>query len=722
MLKSENNFLKMTKSVHMSSSSSSSSSSPFLPPAFRFITILKFWYFSIFFLFPLKLHFFNFCLYFLNFLLLIQQFFFRFPMKLKGLRAGLLSIWLSGFLLIALSFYGTQLLSPTSLNDPFRYSGDSIATAAPRITIFTSLNVSSLEENSQALLALRSWLALSSQITVVLFTQHNNNNNNNNNNHSSDSSSFTDKFGSRLLLDSTIDFTFLGTPFLHSMMSRIEAYQSDIAVLMDPETVLLPDFISALSYAHELGRDWLLVSSSVEIPRFPFHWDETRHFWRQDNGKRVRFRELQKMISLRSLQSNSSASKMIMAWNNIDMPLHCGVLPPFLYQRGNAENIYNRSDNVSEPKTRNWEYVGNSHLGQLYGSLYSRSYTLPKLLKCNRRYIFVSASERSTDLSIPKGKSLGFRTREKISACITRTKSRSLKLDFVQKDETVPPLKFPFDLESLLPLVADKNRTVVLSVAGYSYKDMLMSWVCRLRRLKVPNFLVCALDDETYQFSILQGLPVFFDPYAPKNISFNDCHFGSKCFQRVTKVKSRTVLKILKLGYNVLLSDVDVYWFRNPLPLLQSFGPSVLAAQSDEYNTTAPINRPRRLNSGFYFARSDSPTIAAMEKVVKHAATSGLSEQPSFYDTLCGEGGAYRLGDDRCVEPETNLTVQFLDRELFPNGAYGDLWLKEDVRAECEKKHCFVLHNNWISGRLKKLERQMMKGLWEYDASMRMCV
>ena len=46
------------------------------------------------------------------------------------------------------------------------------------------------------------------------------------------------------------------------------------------------------------------------------------------------------------------------------------------------------------------------------------------------------------------------------------------------------------------------------------------------------------------------------------------------------------VLKILKLGYNVLLSDVDVYWFRNPLPLLSSFGPAILAAQSDEYNQT----------------------------------------------------------------------------------------------------------------------------------------
>lgn len=80
-----------------------------------------------------------------------------------------------------------------------------------------------------------------------------------------------------------------------------------------------------------------------------------------------------------------------------------------------------------------------------------------------------------------------------------------------------------------------------------------------------------------------QGIPVFTDPIAPSNISFDDCHFGTKCFQRVTKVKSRIVLKILKLGYNVLLSDVDIYWFKSPIPLLHSFGPSVLVAQSDEF-------------------------------------------------------------------------------------------------------------------------------------------
>lgn len=219
-----------------------------------------------------------------------------------------------------------------------------------------------------------------------------------------------------------------------------------------------------------------------------------------------------------------------------------------------------------------------------------------------------------------------------------------------------------------------------------------------------------------------QGIPVFKDPIAPSDISFDECHFGTKCFQRVTKVKSRIVLKILKLGYNVLLSDVDTYWFRNPIPFLNSFGHAVLVAQSDEYQEQGPINLPRRLNSGFYYAHSDNQTIAAIDKVVKHAETSGLSEQPSFYDILCGKGGSNRVSDNKCVEPEANVTVHFLDRNLFPNGAYQNLWQDKTVKATCLKKGCYIIHNNWISGRLKKLTRQVLSGLWEYDPSTRMCL
>lgn len=85
--------------------------------------------------------------------------------------------------------------------------------------------------------------------------------------------------------------------------------------------------------------------------------------------------------------------------------------------------------------------------------------------------------------------------------------------------------------------------------------------------------------------SAVQGLPVFRTGHT-MNVSRNDCHFGTKCFQKVTKVKSRTVLQILQLGYHVLFSDVDVYWFQDPSRSLMFYGPGHLAAQTDQYNTT----------------------------------------------------------------------------------------------------------------------------------------
>ncbi|CAI0463478.1 unnamed protein product [Linum tenue] len=281
---------------------------------------------------------------------------------------------------------------------------------------------------------------------------------------------------------------FLGTPFFHSMVERSHAFDTDIIVFVDSQTVLLPDLVPTLSFAHKLDRNWLLAASLQDTSFFPFKLGGDGQHWLRENGRRLELDELQELLGQNRHCEDRS---MLMAWNSRNVPLQNGVLPPFLFGKG----IHNH-----------WR--------------------------------------------------------------------------------------------------------------------------------------------------VNEGLPVFHDPSAPSNISFNDCHFGTKCFQKVTKVKSRIVLQILKMGYNVLLSDVDVYWFENPLQYVRSFGPTTLVAQSDEYNQTGPINLPRRLNSGFYFARSNAPTIAAIEKVVNHASTSTLSEQPSFYDMLSGTD-VFELGDCRLAEMVT---------------------------------------------------------------------
>ncbi|RHN41615.1 putative fucosylgalactoside 3-alpha-galactosyltransferase [Medicago truncatula] len=655
---------------------------------------------------------------------------------MKAFHVELWSIWLSGFVLILLSLYATQRLPSINKDHTSIFKlnkNDVLDSRYLSITIFTAPKPFMDSTGTRQTLAVRSWLALSPHVTVVLFSQH------------PSVASFASSFDSGLVsVDNDIDFTFLGSPYFHSMIAKSRSFPSDIFVIVDPETVILSGFISTLNHVYKIDRDWLLVASP-------------------QNASAQNILQLQK-IRKQNWQRNHchNAERMIMAWNNKDTPLHNGVLPPFIYGKGTHNrwiiheaissefrfvfdaswtitsfNLNNTTFGNSarlDVENRDWEYIGNSHLGEHYGSFfYSEAYysNLPKLLTCENRYIMFDTKKNVVypighqgRVKLLKEKLFPSRLKENAMHCIDPQKSMRIMLDCSLKDQKKisASLELPFSLESLLSITADRNKTVVLTVAGYSYKDMLMSWVCRLRKLSIENFIVSALDQETYQFSILQGIPVFKDPIAPSDISFDECHFGTKCFQRVTKVKSRIVLKILKLGYNVLLSDVDTYWFRNPIPFLNSFGHAVLVAQSDEYQEQGPINLPRRLNSGFYYAHSDNQTIAAIDKVVKHAETSGLSEQPSFYDILCGKGGSNRVSDNKCVEPETNVTVHFLDRNLFPNGAYQNLWQDKTVKATCLKKGCYIIHNNWISGRLKKLTRQVLSGLWEYDPSTRMCL
>lgn len=245
---------------------------------------------------------------------------------------------------------------------------------------------------------------------------------------------------------------------------------------------------------------------------------------------------------------------MLIAWNKGDIPLHSGVLPPFLYRNGVHDKwvinealssefrfVFDASWTISscypndeEPwsygpfgdtnasvyELKRWEYVGNSILGELYGTLFHHRTTysnLTKLFKCDGNYIFVDTrnslvrpiGNKNNSVSFWKGSTMRYDKKSRV--CVDFLKSSGRTSDCLVMDEMKlsEKLDLPFSLESLLQLVADNNKTVVLAVAGYSYKDVLMSWVCRLHKLRITNFIISALDEETYQFSILQVIVLF---------------------------------------------------------------------------------------------------------------------------------------------------------------------------------------------------------------------
>lgn len=228
---------------------------------------------------------------------------------------------------------------------------------------------------------------------------------------------------------------------------------------------------------------------------------------------------------------------MIIAWNNKESPLHTAILPPFLYAKGihnqwvmdealsseqrfvvesslTISSFYmDNPDNLGNLKNEetNWEINGNSLLGAIYGSSFFHKpnfSSVARVMKCGRRYLLIS--ER--DSLVGKAESFqrrmlhSLRKKEALACAQNIRSSDRSKIWSLKKKQLKPSreLDLPFSVESLLSMNADRNKTIVLAVAGFSYKDMLMSWSCRLRRLNISNFVVCALDRETYEFSILQ--------------------------------------------------------------------------------------------------------------------------------------------------------------------------------------------------------------------------
>ncbi|CAI5505424.1 unnamed protein product [Closterium sp. Naga37s-1] len=304
-------------------------------------------------------------------------------------------------------------------------------------------------------------------------------------------------------------------------------------------------------------------------------------------------------------------------------------------------------------------------------------------------------------------------------------------------------------MEDVLPLVALREpggvKVVVLVAVTFGYAHMLMNFYCNLRRLGLGNRLVvAALDADLYRFAFSQGLPVYYEGPAAGGgsaggvkVGEESCEYGTLCFKRFTKLKSRAVLRALRARYSVLWTDVDIVWFSDPLRDLLRFGPGTLPIQSNEPDAARPPHGKRRINSGFYFGRSDEATIAAFEAIVSAAAKTELSEQPSFYDVLCGEKGQKKVrGKAQCLwkgisvtsaggkQKTTPVAVRtiFLDRKKYPNGAVHGFWDAANVSEACQEAGCVILHNNWISGRGSKERRLARHGFWQYDIDGRKCL
>lgn len=143
-----------------------------------------------------------------------------------------------------------------------------------------------------------------------------------------------------------------------------------------------------------------------------------------------------------------------------------------------------------------------------------------------------------------------------------------------------------------------------------------------------------------------------------------------------------------------------------------------LIIQTDEPDPEHnPWTSLSRINSGFYHVDATNKSIEMFEAIIKTSARSNSTEQPHFYQILCGNKKEYVVDSENCFRD--GMMTKLLDPKLYPNGASYAMWNATDIA----KQHpdVFVLHNNWIIGIDGKFNRRKQHGYDYFDMKHQVC-
>lgn len=163
--------------------------------------------------------------------------------------------------------------------------------------------------------------------------------------------------------------------------------------------------------------------------------------------------------------------------------------------------------------------------------------------------------------------------------------------------------KVPYSLDVML-FKFHKKKDIIVATVEPRYLAFALNWACSLKRLGIENFFFHTTEDKVVAELSERLLPVFKYPSESEKGSS-----GSVSGHALLDARISVVTAILERGYNVLLSDIDIVFLRNPFfhfePQLDLQG----GAQKDN-----------KITSGFIYTRASPHTREVWSKMQKEHA------------------------------------------------------------------------------------------------------
>ena len=236
-----------------------------------------------------------------------------------------------------------------------------------------------------------------------------------------------------------------------------------------------------------------------------------------------------------------------------------------------------------------------------------------------------------------------------------------------------------------------KDGVLVLSIVDSRYAKLALNlYKTSLEKFNLMNYLMVCIDGESFESLTKSGLHCV---HYKMNHTENTGDFGTLGYIQKTNLKTWIVLHALKLGYTLLVVDLDIVMFQNPFPYLS-------CNECDLHVTRDRV----QLNTGFLFVRPTSNS-----KYLYKVAWDLYQRYHKANDQ------AYFNSAVKVLENEgIKVHVKELPQRTFQCGVF----YFQDAGREFAGKHCadcVMVHNNYLGSLAAKIYRFKENLLWKDD-------
>ncbi|KAI3429328.1 hypothetical protein D9Q98_005423 [Chlorella vulgaris] len=269
----------------------------------------------------------------------------------------------------------------------------------------------------------------------------------------------------------------------------------------------------------------------------------------------------------------------------------------------------------------------------------------------------------------------------------------------------------------LLQSVAKQN-TVMLAVANEKQWDFTLNWLEHLQAAEISYAVVAAADVLTSQRLAALGQACFehIDDEIPKL----GLTWGEEGWRRMTWAKVFVLDMVADWGFDIVVSDVDVVWFKDPTPLFTEhpnadllFGEDGTQSLNEAGDaglevTSSPFHD---FNTGVYLMRHGNRTTAWVHAWRQFFAKCTNHDQHCAYDLMRDEPGDGRDANDPRLHTgwKGQLWMGVMPPSIFMNAHTHYLQQLHKVK----QVEPYAVHLTWTyNGAAGKRARLRDMGLW----------